>query len=184
MMEEIWKAVEGYEGIYEVSNLGQVRSLDKEQPVFGDKGVKIRQGIIKRHNIGRTGYHYVMLVKDGIAKNHRVHRLVANAFVPNPDNLPEVNHKDENKANNRADNLEWCTSKYNANYGTRNERKAEGKRRPVLQLDKDGNVIREYASVTEAAEAVGSSSSHISRCCLGTVKGHKTVKGFYWKYKE
>lgn len=178
-MNEIWKDIEGYEGEYQVSNLGRVRSLDKELPVFGNKGTKIRRGIIKRFNTSHSGYRYVMLCSKGVCKNIRVHRLVAQAFIPNPDNMPEVNHKDEDKTNNRADNLEWCSPKYNCNYGTRKERNAVWKRRSVLQLDMNGNIIQEFPSVTAARIATG--ARHIAEVCRG--KLNKTG-GYRWKYKE
>ena len=110
MMEE-WRAVPGYEGLYEVSNKGNVKSLIKN---------KIIKGFINR-----CGYILVGLSKNGIRKKITIHRLVAQVFIENPDNLPEVNHKDEDKANNSVDNLEWCDRKYNNNYGTANIRRRE-----------------------------------------------------------
>ena len=106
MMEE-WRAVPGYEGLYEVSNTGNIKSL-------------IKNKIIK-YFINKKGYRLVSLSKNGIIKKFSVHRLVAQAFIPNPDNLPQVNHKDEDKTNNNVDNLEWCDAKYNTNYGHRTE---------------------------------------------------------------
>ena len=110
MMEE-WRAVPGYEGLYEVSNTGMVRSL--------------RHNKIMSPNTNRYGYKYINLCKDGIIKTKTIHRLVAQVFIPNPDNLPEVNHKDEDKTNNSVDNLEWCVHIYNMNYRTRNIRAKE-----------------------------------------------------------
>ena len=180
-MEEIWKPIKGYEGLYEVSNLGRVRSLDKVLPVFvnGTHATRVRRGVIRRQHVGR-GYHYVLLRDGGKDKNFRVHRLVAEAFVPNPQNLPQVNHKDEDKGNNRADNLEWCSSSYNHRYGTTIERAADKIRRPVVQLSMDGSEIREFESVTKAAESVNTSSCQISRACNGK---SKTAKGYRWRYK-
>ena len=103
MMEE-WKAIPGYEGLYEVSNMGNVRN--------------VRRNTLLRLSKDCYGYIQVSLYKNGRRTGLRVHRLVAEAFIPNPDNLPQVNHKDEDKSNNRVDNLEWCDSKYNLNYGT------------------------------------------------------------------
>lgn len=121
-MTEIWKAVKGYEGLYEVSNLGNVRSLDK---VIKSKhnGTTLRKGrILTPFYEEKKGYYQVALTKDGKVKKYRVHRLVAIAFLENPFNYTDVNHKDENKINNNVDNLEWCTRKYNNNYGTKRER--------------------------------------------------------------
>ena len=116
MTEEIWRPVVGYEGLYEVSNTGRVRSLDRY----------VRRNYFKKGRIlklnDRRGYLFVELCLNNKTKNFSVHRLVAQAFIPNPDNLPQVNHIDEDKLNNRVENLEWCDSKYNSNYGTRKDR--------------------------------------------------------------
>lgn len=120
-MTEIWKAVKGYEGLYEVSNLGNVRSLDR--PFKNKQGIAIRKGrILTPFYEEQKGYYQVRLSKDGKNKTHRIHRLVASAFLDNPHNYTDVNHKDEVKTNNNVDNLEWCTRKYNNNYGTKPER--------------------------------------------------------------
>lgn len=116
-MKEVWKDIPGYEGMYQISNLGRVKSL----------GSTIREGWNLKEKILKLtkepkGYLKVGLRKNGKIKTVRVHRLVAESFVANPENLPEVNHKDENKENNLADNLEWCTTKYNAGYGTKAKR--------------------------------------------------------------
>ena len=110
MMEE-WKAIPGYEGLYEVSNMGNVRN--------------VRRNTLLRLSKTNNRYVRVSLCKNGIKTGLTVHRLVAEAFIPNPDNLPEVNHKDEDKTNNNVENLEWCDHKYNMNYGTRNIRAKE-----------------------------------------------------------
>ena len=110
-MVEIWKDIKGYEGLYQVSNLGRVKSL--------------RKNIIMKEALKEERYLSITLHKNKTRKSFYIHRLVAQAFVSNPNNYPEVNHKDENKQNNQMDNLEWCTPKYNANYGTRNKRLSE-----------------------------------------------------------
>lgn len=110
MIEE-WKAIPGYEGLYEVSNKGNVRN--------------VRRNTLLRLSKNNDGYIQVHLYKNGIRNKFQVHRLVAQAFLPNIDNLPQVNHKDENKTNNNVTNLEWCTAKYNTNFGTRNIRRRE-----------------------------------------------------------
>lgn len=119
MNEEIWKPVVGYEGLYEVSSYGRVRSLDRY-----DSRNCFRKGELMNFFYG-CGYLKVVFCKNGIAKKYLVHRLVAQAFIPNPDNLPQVNHIDEDKSNNCVENLEWCDSKYNNNYGTLKERRRE-----------------------------------------------------------
>ena len=117
MNEEIWKPIVGYEGLYEVSSYGRVRSLDKY-----DSRNCFRKGKVLSPFKDRYGYLSVVLSCNGKCKTINVHRLVAKAFLPNPDNLPQVNHKNEDKSDNRVDNLEWCDSKYNNNYGTRKDR--------------------------------------------------------------
>lgn len=130
--------------------------------------------------------------KDGIPTriNIKQHRLVAMAFIPNPQNLPEVNHKDEDKTNNSVDNLEWCNASYNINYGTRNQRANEKKynrgsklmpERPVVQMDMNGEIIKEYSSIREATRETGVEHSCICRCCTGS-RNAKTAGGFKWAY--
>lgn len=119
MVEEIWVDIKGYEGLYQVSNLGRVKSLER----IDSLGHKRKEKIFKPQK--NKGYLRVSLWKDGKGKKYSIHRLVAIAFIPNPDNLPEVNHKDENKFNNNVDNLEWCTVAYNNTYGTRIQRFSE-----------------------------------------------------------
>lgn len=122
-MEEIWRPVKEYEGYYEVSNLGRVRSIDRYVNTKGDSK-RIRNGRVLK-GILHNEYVWVTLSKDNLKSKKRVHRIVAEAFLPNPDNLPQVNHKDEDKTNNNVDNLEWCTAKYNMNYGTLRERRVQ-----------------------------------------------------------
>ena len=122
MSKEIWRAIPNYEGIYEVSNLGRVKSIERE---IVDKNNRImnRKEIILKQCTDKKGYKRVKLFADGKTLNTRVHRLVALAFIPNPENLPQVNHKDEIKSNNLVENLEWCSAQYNTMYGTRLERR-------------------------------------------------------------
>ena len=122
MTEEIWRPVVGYEGLYEVSSLGRVRSLDR---YVKSKSYRLHKGKILSPAKDTTGYLKVVLSCNGKSKTIKVHRLVAIAFLYNPDNLPEVNHLDEDKTNNRVDNLEFCNRKYNCNYGSRNIRRRE-----------------------------------------------------------
>ena len=124
MTEEIWRPVVGYEGLYEVSSYGRVRSLDRY--VKGRYGnYRLHKGKILSPAKDKTGYLKVVLSCNGKSKTIKVHRLIAQTFILNPDNLPEVNHKDEDKTNNRVENLEFCNRKYNCNYGSRNIRRRE-----------------------------------------------------------
>lgn len=162
-MEEIWKDIKGYEGKYQVSNFGRVRSLrfGKERVLVGVKD--------------KDGYLLVNLYKGGKHYNGKIHRLVAEAFIPNPDGLPQVNHKDECKSNNAVSNLEWCDAKYNINYGTCIERLSN----PVFQYAQDGTLVGSYPSAMEAMRQTGYDHSHISACCRGTLKHYKS---FIWSY--
>lgn len=170
-MNEIWKDIEGYEGIYQVSNLGNVRSL-------GNGKTHKSERILKQ---GTTlGYKTVILCKDGITSSKRVHRLVAEAFIKNPQNFDIVNHKDENKTNNCVENLEWCTMQYNTNYGTGVERRSSKRKKPIKQLDMEGNLIRLWDSATDAAKYFGKSrGTAISNCCNGI---SDSSYGYRWCY--
>ena len=178
-MSEIWKAVPGYEGLYEVSNCGRVRSLDRW--VKGSfAGKRLMKGRILKVGVASNGYCMVVLTK-GHAKT--VHRLVAKAFIPNPDNLPMINHKDEDKTNNHVDNLEWCDKVYNANYGTikeRNMAKNNYNRRPIDKLDLDGKYVCTYPSLREAAKSIKLTYQCIAACCKGL---RPTAGGYKWRYK-
>lgn len=164
----IWKDVKGYENLYQVSNDGLVRTSHK--------------GLWEILSAGRTkhGYYNVLLHKDGKRKNERVHRLVASAFIPNPNNYPYINHKDENPSNNHVDNLEWCTAEYNSNYGTCKERIANSNSKPILKYDLDGNFICEYKSLAEAERIEGIDHATISMSCSGRVSYQC---GYIWIYK-
>ena len=168
-MNETWKDITGYEGLYQVSDLGHVRSL---------RNGKVR---ILKPGRNRSGHLIVGLCRNRKLRNFSLHRLVAKAFIPNPLNLPVINHRDENPANNVVDNLEWCTQKYNVNYGTCGAKKAAKLSKVVLQYDKSGNFVREWPSTMEVQRQKGFASSYISACCLGKLK---SAYGFIWKYKE
>lgn len=180
-MSEIWKAVPGYEGLYEVSNCGRVRSLDR-WVIGGFAGKRFMKGRILKVGVASNGYCMVVLTK-GHAKT--VHRLVAKAFIPNPDNLPMINHKDEDKTNNCVDNLEWCSSKYNNNYGTLKERHERGNNYNRIAVDKFdlyGNYICTYGSISQAASSVGVKYQTIC-ACLKNPKHKHTAGGYKWRYK-
>lgn len=171
-MDEIWKDIPGYEGLYQVSNLGNVRSLNYNKT--GE--IKLLKPFTS-HN----GYRIVSLSNNGKLKGYTIHRLVANAFIPNPNNLPQVNHIDENKTNNRTDNLEWCTQAYNNTYGTHTKRVSKSNSIPVAQYDKNGILINTYLGAADAEKHTGFAHQDISKCCRG-IKWHKTVGGYIWKY--
>lgn len=177
-MEEIWRNIEGYEGLYQVSNMGRVRSLDRWVDNKGNSKRLIKGKILK--TVGNNGYQHVLLCKNGKGKWFYVHRLVAMAFLPNPDNLPEINHISEDKTNNFYGNLEWCDRKYNVNYGTRNEKTRNGKlSKKVYQYSLDGKFIAEYPSTKEVERQLGYKVPNISYCCNGK---QKTAYGYIWKY--
>ena len=167
---EIWKQIDSYED-YQISNWGRVKSFKKG-----------KERILRPRVVG-AGYLQVILYKDGKTKPVFIHRLVANAFINNPDNLPEVNHKDENKQNNLVTNLEWCDAKYNSNYGTSIQRIADKLTngplsKQVGQYSKDGNLIKIWPSMIEAHRN-GFNVGHICSCCKGKYKTHG---GFIWRY--
>ena len=180
-MKEIWKDIQGYEGKYQVSNLGNVKSLNYH-------------GTCKERILipGKTtnGYLFVSLSKNSKVKNFKIHRLAAQAFIENTENLLEVNHIDENKLNNRVDNLEWCSHEYNINYGTRSARELETRKlkkcknaeRTVLQFTKDGKFVNEYKSISEAERFTEINQGNICSCCKG--RRYKTAGGYIWKYKN
>lgn len=167
--KETWKPVVGYEGLYEVSSEGRVRN--------------VKTGKILKPKNNRRGYLFVGLHKNGAVKNRYIHRLVAQAFIPNNDQCKTlINHKDENPRNNSVANLEWCTYKYNANYGTRNERVAKSKSKPILQLDlKTGLIIATYPSLTEASLSTGINWGNISMVARGK---RKSAGGYGWRYQN
>lgn len=183
MKKEYWKPVLGYEGLYEVSNCGRVRSLDTYRKGRNGSIIFCKGKILKPFK-NTQGYLKVVLCKNGKVKTFRVHRLVAEAFISNPDNLPCVNHKDENKQNNVVSNLEWCSYSYNINFGTRNERMAKkntnGKRsKPVLQYTLDGQFVKEWQSTMECGRN-GFNQGAVAACCRGELKKYKD---FIWRYK-
>ena len=175
-MTETWKPVIGYEGLYEVSDLGRVRSVDRTVP-NGGRGEKRLSGKVLRLKKDRNGYMSVMLSRNGKQTRYRVHRLVAKAFVPNANGYDEVNHKDETRANNMAANLEWCTRQYNNTYGTLQERAHRLTSKPVKQI-KDGRVIATYPSAMEAARKTNGTQGGISGCCRGELK---SSGGYQWE---
>lgn len=182
-MTEIWKDVKGYEGRYQVSNLGRIKS------VRAWRGNKYKKHYIKAEkllngSVGNTGYIYVNI--DG--KNRTLHRMVAIAFIDNPENKAQVNHIDGNKLNNRIDNLEWCSNKENAIHARKNGLLSDrdnvcgiknGKR--IKQFDLDGNYIRTWNSAKKAGVTLNIDFSTIIKCCRGK---RSKCGGYCWKYES
>lgn len=181
-MTEIWKDIIGYEDSYQVSNMGRYRSKDRYRAVCGGSQ-RLIKGKILKPIVCANGYLEASIYNNQKRNVILLHRLVAIHFIPNPYGLPEVNHKDENIANCSADNLEWCTSKYNANYGTRNERchANNPQKIAVNQYDMNGNYIKTYESISDAGRAVGVDYSAIIRVCKGK---QQHSMGYKWKYAE
>lgn len=171
-MTEIWRDIEGFEGKYQVSNQGRVKSLPRKVQ-FGHRNRIVHEKILKYCDNGK-GYQYVSLGR-GVENRRYVHRLVTEAFIPNPDNLPEVNHKDCNPRNCNENNLEWCDRKYNLSYGDHNEKLSK----PVDQYTLDGVFIKHWNSIKDAEQAIG--KTHIWDCCNGK---RKKCGGYLWKYHK
>lgn len=177
---EQWLPIEGYEDLYQVSNLGRVKSLGND---------KTRKERILKPFTNKQGYQQVSLCKDGKVKILYVHRLVAMAFIPNTNNYAEVNHIDENPSNNHISNLEWCDRKYNCNYGTRNEKvskalsgkfgKKNNRSKQIIQLTLDGEFIKNWGSMMDVERKLGYHQSSISQCCKGR---YKSANGYKWKF--
>lgn len=186
---EIWAKIKGYEGVYSVSSLGRVR----REHGFRDGGccgiANVKERILKP--TCQRGYLYVGLSLCGKLKRKQIHRLVAEAFIPNPDNLPQVNHKDENKQNNAVENLEWCTEKYNVNYGCHNEKISKSRQSEICKkqlreaMEKTKKKVmcvdtgKVFESTTEAERYTGAKHSNISYACLGKIK---RAGGYKWTY--
>lgn len=200
-MSEIWKDIPGFEGLYQVSNLGRVKRL----PLGKQYPSRQTHNNIRRVHV-KNGYEQVNLSKCNKVKWFAVHRLVALAFLPNPDNFPCVNHKDENKLNNKVENLEWCSRSYNARYGTAKQRqlatlkerdpnnlrtqkgldtrKINGRqnaRKSVIQMTMDGTIVNVFPSMSDAAKMTRSCLASICNCCKGL---RKSTNKYKWKYED
>ena len=178
---EVWHDIPGYEGKYQASTYGNIISLNYEH----SKGWRKKLKTTSNNN----NYKQVILYSDGASKPHLVHRLIAQTFIPKMNKYYEVNHKDENKANNRVENLEWCDRKYNNNYGAKNDKMLKTRRingsktaeKAVLQYTKEMEFIRGFLSQTEASNITHIRQSSISNCCNGR---SKTAGGFCWTFKN
>ena len=185
-MKEIWKDIEGYEGLYQVSNIGRVRSLDR--CVERNGGISFIKGrILKPARCGRQcNYWFVGLSKNGKVKQHYIHRLVAQAFIPNPENLPEVNHKDERPENNCVDNLEWCTALYNLTYNDRHikaGKKERGKKslyRKKVKLLKNGEWFMTFLTPKDAGDFIGVTDSTVRQNIYGKTNLIKDIYSFQY----
>tara|TARA_R100001198_G_C5240711_1_gene218019 strand:- start:37 stop:624 length:588 start_codon:yes stop_codon:yes gene_type:complete len=169
-MKEEWRDIEGFEGKYQVSDLGRVRSLDRI--IYNKRFNKNinRKGVVIKPRVNKAGYLSVLLYRNNKSVPRYIHRLVAINFIKNPHMLPEVNHIDENKGNNHLDNLEWCTRSQNINHGSCIERISDGqKKKRVAQIHKDGT-IKIWKSLTEAGSGNISKMSNISSCAKGRYK--------------
>ena len=163
---EVWKDIAGYEGLYQISNLGRVKSL---------RNNKMRKEKILKVKKNTTGYLYLSLYKNNVGKNYLLHRLVGEAFIENPNNYPCINHKDENKENNNINNLEWCTYLYNSRYGTRTERIVKSRLISIYCLETD----KCYNSIKQASEELNLDSSKIVKVLKGR---QKQTKGYTFRY--
>lgn len=187
MDNEIWKDIEEYEGLYQISNLGRVKSFGKQTGFYTRK-----HELILKDNIDKDGYHLTTLIKKRTRQHLRIHRLVAEAFIPNPEDKPQVNHKDGNKDNNSVENLEWCTPSENVKhsydkklhkyhiriraFGTENPAA-----RKIKQYDLKGNFIKTWNTIREASKTLNIGETNIGACCRGK---QKTAGGYIWKYIE
>lgn len=165
-MNEIWKDIEGYEGLYQVSNFGRVK--------------RVTTGRILKGGKDRGGYLRITLCKNGVTSTKTIHRLVAQAFIPNPENKPEVNHIDENKTNNNVLNLDWMTAKENINHGTHNERVSKTQSIPIIATNIKTDESKEFYGANECARQLGVHQSHITNVLKGK---YKQTGGYTFKYK-
>ena len=180
-MKEIWKDISGYEGYYQISNLGRVKSLDR-MVLAGYGSLTSTKGQIMTPNV-KHGYDTVGLCKEGGRSWRLIHRLMAIEFIPNPKNYPIINHIDEDKGNNNVNNLEWCTYQHNNTYGNRlvgwGGRVRDKLKKPVHQYTLEGVFVKRYDAMIDATKD-GFRQGAISSCCNGKVNTHQ---GFIWKFE-
>lgn len=176
---EKWRSVIGYEGLYQISNLGNIRSVDRVR----SNGKKYKGKHLYTHLI--NGYKVVLLSKNGVLKNHKIHRLVALSFIPNPENKPCVDHIDTNKINNKVENLRWVTYQENTDnpLSSKSQKHAVSNTGciRVSQYDKQKKLLNIFPSASIASKMTQTSASSICNCCRGRIK---TANGYIWKYTE
>lgn len=179
--EETWKSicVKGYEDAYQVSNLGRVKS--NRRYIQHKYKTEIREEHLMSLCNDKDGYKIVVLKKDKNKKTYKVHRLVAEAFIPNPNNYKEINHKNEKKEDNKVENLEWCSHFHNLMHGTRGKRAGEKTKRPIIQYDLDGNFIKEWKGTIDASKGLNIYVSNIWKCLNNQ---RKQTNNFIFRYKE
>ena len=175
---EVWKDVAGYEGVYKVSDKGNVRSVDR----VDSRGRK-RDGITLKPRYDKDGYFRVALYKNGKEKSKTIHRLVLEAFVPNLNNYPDVNHRDEDKTNNELSNLEWCTREQNVNHGTRNKKISQKLSKRVRAVNIETGEVLTFNSTHEAGRK-GYGQGNVAKSCRGVYCGGNLYKGHRWCYEE
>lgn len=178
-MQEVWKDIKDYEGSYQVSNLGRIKRIALYTNQYKKQWKSNK--ILNTNHTDLRGYCHVVLCKDGISHCYKVHRLVAQAFIPNPDNLPQINHIDGNKVNNSVDNLEWCTASENMYHSYRKLHRKSAVAKKINQYDLNNNFIKTWLSSAEIEKHLGVNHSNIASCCKNI---RNTAGGFIWRYAD
>lgn len=187
MENEVWKDIVGYEGLYQVSNLGRVKSLKRKVYAGRNRMRWQYERILSNNKTNGNGYIVVSLNKESKSKNKYVHRLVAEAFLENTNNYKYINHKDQNTFNNNVNNLEFCTAQYNSTYRDAHIKRGLKFRnnlvnsKKVYQLDENENIIKEFPSMAEASRELGTNHTSIYACLNGK---QKHAFGYKWKYAD